>query len=441
VSVSPSVSVSRKSVLHLGLVDSSAPSLWRFGPRCIRFSKAQSSLRQSAEASPSVSSCRNPGTPCAVSSTTSALALERSLVWLGSGCQGNSLGGLTELSSCLGTIGLLRWCRPTRQPFRSCGSLVVLLCWSWKCDQPLPSTLPRPLLIGHLVMLAIAVLPWAVTAFTALSDSSLPLLPQPSCVTFGSGANDQTTKQTVDVCSLPCPSFVLAFHPYLLPAYAAVQTHPQPHPQHSDAFALNIGPESWQWEQARSAYRVAERLMTAEDATGSVPSLFLSLDMNVLPCDTAADRDKLVALVVDLAASPAALRRMKKGDRRFQPKKRGRQARHQREGESKVMLSTFGGADARFGGKGWPGFVDEAERKGVEVSQAGRSTSSAGRQRAVQRKGDAHSTPVSDGVPAHSVGTAWARTAPMALVRTQRPQRHSTDKGSRCNIHRSDSER
>jgi hypothetical protein len=110
--------------------------------------------------------------------------------------------------------------------------------------------------------------------------------------------------------------------------------------------------------------------LTVEDATGSIPSLFLSLDMNVLPCDTTAERDKLVALVVDLAASPASLRRMKKGERGFQPKKRGRQARQQREGESKVVLSTFGGADARFGGKGWPGFVDEAERRGVEVSQA-----------------------------------------------------------------------
>ncbi|BEI82626.1 hypothetical protein CcaverHIS002_0304940 [Cutaneotrichosporon cavernicola] len=107
-----------------------------------------------------------------------------------------------------------------------------------------------------------------------------------------------------------------------------------------DGFALNIGIEGWQTDQAAVAYRVAE-------ARGSF-KMFLSLDMTSLPCGSAADANRLVNLVRQLASSPA------------QAMYRG-----------KVLVSTFAGSDCTFGtgtNAGWQTmFVDPLVRAGVKI--------------------------------------------------------------------------
>ncbi|KAG7562553.1 hypothetical protein FFLO_02027 [Filobasidium floriforme] len=67
--------------------------------------------------------------------------------------------------------------------------------------------------------------------------------------------------------------------------------------------------------------------------------------MNVLPSSTIEDMDNLVDLVVELGSS-AAQRNRKKG---------------------KVVLSTFGGGDCSFGGRGWEGFLKACRERGTEI--------------------------------------------------------------------------
>lgn len=126
---------------------------------------------------------------------------------------------------------------------------------------------------------------------------------------------------------------------------------------HLDAFALNLGPEPWQLEQAREAYRQASQ-------SGEI-KLMLSLDMNVLPSATEEDMTKLVNVVAELGGMKGQLK-----TQRAHLRKKGLLRKWQAvdEGTDKVVVSTFGGQDAQFGGKGWPAFLEACRRRGTEVS-------------------------------------------------------------------------
>ncbi|KIJ64430.1 glycoside hydrolase family 71 protein [Hydnomerulius pinastri MD-312] len=64
-----------------------------------------------------------------------------------------------------------------------------------------------------------------------------------------------------------------------------------------DGFALNIGPDSWQPEQVAYAYQAAQQSRTNF-------KLFLSFDMSVLPCTTAADAETLQGYITTYATHP-----------------------------------------------------------------------------------------------------------------------------------------
>lgn len=123
--------------------------------------------------------------------------------------------------------------------------------------------------------------------------------------------------------------------------------------------------------------------------------------MNVLPSASKGDMRRLVALVSELAASPAQFRVRKpawEGKRaRGGPgsldsgRKRGLGGIFRRkaesgvaneragapmprgekdEGRTHVVLSTFGGHDAAFGMQGWRGFLETLSHAGVDVSRS-----------------------------------------------------------------------
>lgn len=131
---------------------------------------------------------------------------------------------------------------------------------------------------------------------------------------------------------------------------------------HSDAFALNLGPEEWQINQARSAYRTCA---ARNPKHGTDPArglrLFLSLDMNVLPSTTREDMLKLVALVQELGSMDCQLTVVRphasdviwNGDGA--------------EPTEKIVLSTFGGGEASFGGGGWHEFLQECKSRDLNV--------------------------------------------------------------------------
>ncbi|CAK9783200.1 hypothetical protein CC85DRAFT_287563 [Cutaneotrichosporon oleaginosum] len=109
-----------------------------------------------------------------------------------------------------------------------------------------------------------------------------------------------------------------------------------------DGFALNIGIESWQTEQAAVAYRISE-------SQGGSFKMFLSLDMTSLPCRTSADAERLVNVVQQHAGSSA-----------------------QAKFNGDVLVSTFAGSDCTFGtgtNDGWQtAFVDPLLRAGVKIA-------------------------------------------------------------------------
>lgn len=99
----------------------------------------------------------------------------------------------------------------------------------------------------------------------------------------------------------------------------------------SDGLALNLGPEEWQFTQAKSAFQVLAGLSHA-----SRLRLFLSLDCTVLPTSTVEDGQALqvkVRQLLDLGAQGYL---------------------HYR---GEPLLSTFGGESASFGGQGWEGWL------------------------------------------------------------------------------------
>lgn len=143
-----------------------------------------------------------------------------------------------------------------------------------------------------------------------------------------------------------------------------------------DALTLNLGPEQWQTDQAKAAYRLAEDKIqlrdqdqgrTAKTARKGL-KLFLSLDMNVLPSSTLEEMDKLVDLVVELGSSAAQLRMFDSED--DDTGENDDQATREDKGKGKVVLSTFGGGDCSFGGVGWEGFLKACRERGTEVSSS-----------------------------------------------------------------------
>jgi glucan endo-1,3-alpha-glucosidase len=133
-------------------------------------------------------------------------------------------------------------------------------------------------------------------------------------------------------------------------------------PYRSDAFALNLGPEQWQIDQARSAYRIcAARHPKHETNQAQTLRLFLSLDMSVLPSTTRDDMLKLVELVQEFGDMDcqltvnrphASIEIWKEDDA---------------ERTDKIVLSTFGGGEASFGGEGWHGFLQECKSRDLNV--------------------------------------------------------------------------
>lgn len=91
-----------------------------------------------------------------------------------------------------------------------------------------------------------------------------------------------------------------------------------------DAFALNVGAEDWQRDRVADAYAAAEAANF---------KLFLSLDVAVQPCSTAAHGQSLRALVARHVASPAQLLYTPPGSNE----------------SPKALLSTFAGSDCTFG--------------------------------------------------------------------------------------------
>jgi glucan endo-1,3-alpha-glucosidase len=143
-----------------------------------------------------------------------------------------------------------------------------------------------------------------------------------------------------------------------------------------DALTLNLGPEWWQADQARVAYRLAEEKMklrdqdqgrTAKTARDGL-KLFLSLDMNVLPSSTLEEMDKLADLVVELGSSAAQLRMFDSEDDETEEDDHQTKRRNQKKG--RVVLSTFGGGECSFGGAGWEGFLKACRERGTEVSRS-----------------------------------------------------------------------
>ncbi|KAJ1548344.1 hypothetical protein HK405_003599 [Cladochytrium tenue] len=108
-----------------------------------------------------------------------------------------------------------------------------------------------------------------------------------------------------------------------------------------DGFALNVGSDSWQPARVADAFAAAE-------ASGASFKLFLSLDMSVLPCASAADAASLVALVQTHAASAA-------------------HATY----SGKTLVSTFDGGSCAFGtgsSAAWQSlFVDALSSAGVDI--------------------------------------------------------------------------
>lgn len=107
-----------------------------------------------------------------------------------------------------------------------------------------------------------------------------------------------------------------------------------------DGFALNLGTEDWQRARANDAY-------TAAAQVGGF-KLFLSLDLNSLPCASSADADTLAGYVATNARSPAQATR-----------------------NGKVLVSTFAGQQCTFGqgnlDAGWTYFRQRLSAAGVDM--------------------------------------------------------------------------
>ncbi|KAI5123868.1 hypothetical protein M0805_005685 [Coniferiporia weirii] len=86
-----------------------------------------------------------------------------------------------------------------------------------------------------------------------------------------------------------------------------------------DAFALNIGSDSWQSTQVSYAYQAAEQ-------SGTSFKLFISFDMTALPCATPADAAALREYITTYSGSSAQFKY-----------------------DSKVFTSTFSGESCEFG--------------------------------------------------------------------------------------------
>ncbi|KLO14581.1 glycoside hydrolase [Schizopora paradoxa] len=98
-----------------------------------------------------------------------------------------------------------------------------------------------------------------------------------------------------------------------------------------DAFALNVGADTWGPARVADAYSAAE-------ATGTGFKLFISLDMSSLPCTSAADATSLQPYVTNYTSHPNQLKY-----------------------DNKVFLSTFAGETCLFGqattAQGWTTFL------------------------------------------------------------------------------------
>lgn len=102
-----------------------------------------------------------------------------------------------------------------------------------------------------------------------------------------------------------------------------------------DALALNLGPEPWQMKQAQVAYNLATNRIVSPVLGRRPVRLFFSLDMNVLVHDEMKDANVLAVRLARLMETKA-----------------------QFQYEGKAVLTTFGGHDAKWGGRGWPGFLE-----------------------------------------------------------------------------------
>ncbi|CED85570.1 Glycoside hydrolase, family 71 [Phaffia rhodozyma] len=115
-----------------------------------------------------------------------------------------------------------------------------------------------------------------------------------------------------------------------------------------DGLSLNLGPEEWQFDQALRAAQLCPPHF----------KLFLSLDMNVLPSSTTSSASLLASKIVNFASCTRYLLANK------DPSGPGT---HQMTRTGKIVVSTFGGANATFGGIGWKGLFKMVEKEGFKL--------------------------------------------------------------------------
>lgn len=103
-----------------------------------------------------------------------------------------------------------------------------------------------------------------------------------------------------------------------------------------DGLVLNLGKERWQLERLATAYNMASRRLRRPVLNAKPIQLMMSLDMSDIPSESWAHGKILVDTLVRHIQSPAQMRH---GE------------------DNRPLLTTFGGEDAKFGGRGWHGVL------------------------------------------------------------------------------------
>lgn len=105
---------------------------------------------------------------------------------------------------------------------------------------------------------------------------------------------------------------------------------------------MNLGKERWQLERLESAYNIASRRARRPVLNAKPIKLMMSLDMSDIPADSWAQGKLLADTLVRHLQSPAQMRH---GE------------------DQRPILTTFGGEDASFGGRGWHGVLERMQEK------------------------------------------------------------------------------
>ena len=154
-----------------------------------------------------------------------------------------------------------------------------------------------------------------------------------------------------------------------------------------DGLALNLGPEDWQFAQARSAFHVLARSPYSYASCSSRSEsdskrvrrplrLFISMDMNVLPATTSEEaeslKNKVLALLrmedAILQETGIAQQQAEGAEEKGEGDWNRDMGQLYLKWEGCKVLSTFSGHAAPIGGQGWEGWLLALERElGEEV--------------------------------------------------------------------------